>query len=156
MRIGHEVTSTILFGLFASACGPTSSGGDDGGTRGTGAEARGSSDVEPKSCGEPTSCPGIDRSRAPEITCISPDAVVKSAAFTLHIFGRYVQDVGGAKTKISFDGASVAGGNVLAGAPVSPCHVTVDVPAGFLAGAGPVKVYAVTAFQSEAFELAVK
>ena len=155
MRSCRTFTRFLVIGLFpfTTACSSSSSGG---GVVGTAADGGASGDDRARSCAEPASCPGIDRSKTPEITCLSPNEAAKSAAFTLHLFGRYLQDSGGATTKVSFDGPSVAGGNVLNGVPVSPCHVTVEVPAGFLAGAGPVKVYAITASQSPAFELAIK
>jgi hypothetical protein len=105
-------------------------------------------------CAEPASCPGIDRTVAPEITCASPE-LRAGVAVTLHLFGLRLQDARGS-TKVSFSGDPIRSGNVLNGTPLSPCHLEVDVPAGFAAGEGRVEVRAITGTQSPPYVLDVR
>lgn len=141
---------------------PTGSGGSEstgaGGTESStgGAGGSGGAGGGSGACLEPVSCPGVDRNEKPVITCVEPNEATAGTPFVLHLFGTHLQEENGLDTKIAFSGDPVAGGNVRNGVPVSPCHLTVDIDAGFFAGPGQVEIAAITGVQSDPATLTLK
>jgi hypothetical protein len=81
------------------------------------------------SCSEPTSCPGPDNSRDPEITCYTPRYTPAGKNVTLHIYGKYLVKEGGPPREIAVRQADSSGvgrsnGDVTVH---SDCHVSATV-----------------------------
>ncbi len=61
------------------------------------------------SCSEPTSCPGPDNSREPEVTCYNPQYTPAGNNVTLHFYGKYLVKEDGPPREIAVRRASSSG-----------------------------------------------
>lgn len=138
----------ILASCNAASISLSTDAGRDASTDG------GDAGAEP--CAEPPSCPGVDRTKAPNISCHTPTEVVSGQAATLHLFGTYLQDTAGQATKVAFSGPAVVGGNVVDSVPVSACHLEIQIPSGMLSGSGAVEVRAITGTPSNVVSIDVR
>lgn len=79
------------------------------------------------------------------------DAPKAGEAFTLHIYGTYLQDSRGVNTKVGLNGETG-----IEGIPVSACHLKLDIPSGHFAAPTDVEVVVVTGQQSSPAMLRVR
>jgi hypothetical protein len=61
------------------------------------------------SCSEPSSCPGPDNAREPEVTCYNPQYTPAGNNVTLHIYGKHLVKQGGPPREIAVRQAGSSG-----------------------------------------------